>query len=256
MKRLIRVGLVHLVMAGLAVTSTTGLAKERTPKAIARGAQIAVINLLSPEVMHYHAAKDINDSFLKIQPVGWPVDDMLTGALKGQLEELGFTLTAVAPTDALARARESCFVNAVLADGLPKHCSATLVEQASSAGVNYLILLAPGLNNSDHAGSNRAAGVTEAMRGWGFLTRASAGSKDKPTLFNEIELLLIGITPEGATLRARQWGGIYSSQWQSYTLPPDPKQIPPDQLDQLQPLFAAMLARQAKDLLSQVQVQP
>jgi hypothetical protein len=94
------------------------------------------------------------------------------------------------------------------------------------------------------------------MRGWGFLTRERAGAKDKPTLFNEIELLLIGISPEGATLRARQWGGLYTMQWQTYTLPADPKAIPPEQLDQLQPLFAAMLSRQAKDLLAQVQVAP
>jgi hypothetical protein len=68
-------------------------------------------------------------------------------------------------------------------------------------------------------------------------------------------LLLISVTPEGATLRARQWGGIYSSQWQSYTVPANPKEIPPEQLDQLQPLFASMLSRQAKDLLSQVRVE-
>jgi hypothetical protein len=256
MKRLMVARLAQLLMAAVLVSSTTGMARERPSKVIARGAQIGVINLLNAEVMHYHAAKDIKDSFLKIQPVHWPVDDMLTEALKGQLEELGLTLTALAPTDSLERARESCFVNAALADGLPKNCSATLVEQASSAGVDYLILMAPGLNNSDHAGSNRSEGVTEAMRGWGFLTRERAGVKDKPTLFSEIELLLISISPEGARLRARQWGGIYSTQWQSYTLPPDPKEIPLEQLDQLQPLFAAMLSRQAKDLLGQVQVGP
>lgn len=256
MKRLMAVGLAYLVMAGLAVTSAAAVARERAPKLISRGTQIGVVNLLKAEVMHYHAAKDTNDSFLKIRPVNWPVDDMLTEALKGQLEQLGLTLTALAPTDSLSRARESCFVNAALAEGLPKSCSATLVEQASSAGVSYLILMAPGLNNSDHAGNNRSAGVSEAMRGWGFLTRERAGSKDKPTLFSEIELLLISISPEGATLRARQWGGVYSSQWQSYTPAPNPKEIPPEQLDQLQPLFAAMLSRQAKDLLGQVQVQP
>src|SRR5882757_1659453 len=118
MKRLMVVGLAQLMMAGLLMTSTTGLARERTPKVIARGAQIGVVNLLNAEVMHYHAAKDINDSFLKIQAVNWPVDDMLTEALKGQLEQLGLTLTALTPTDSLTRARESCFVNAALADGL------------------------------------------------------------------------------------------------------------------------------------------
>ena len=255
MKRLMVVGLAHLVVAGLAVTAT-GLAKDRTPKVIAKGAQIGVVNLLNAEVMHYHAAKDINDSFLKIQAVNWPVDDMLVGALKEQVEPLGLTLTVLIPSDALARARESCFVNAALSGGLPKNCSAILVEQAASAGVNYLIVMAPGLNNADHAGSSRFGDVTEAMRGWGFLTRERSGAKDKPTLFNEIELLLIGIGPEGATLRARQWGGVYSSQWQTYTLPPDPKQIPVDQLDELQPMYAAMLSRQAKDLLGQVQVVP
>jgi hypothetical protein len=88
MKRLMVVGVAHLVMAGLAVTST-GHAKGRTSKIIARGAQIGVVNLLNAEVMHYHAAKDSTDSFLKIQQVSWPVDDMLTGALKDQLEQLG-----------------------------------------------------------------------------------------------------------------------------------------------------------------------
>jgi hypothetical protein len=256
MKRLMVVGLAHLVIAGLAVTSTTGLARERTPKVIASGAQIGVVNLLNAEVMHYHAAKEAKDSFLKIQAVKWPVDDMLTEALKGQLDQLGLTLTALTPTDSLERARESCFVNAALANGLPKNCSATLVEQASSAGVEYLIVMAPGLNNSDHAGNNRDKDVTEAMRGWGFLTSARAGAKDKPTLFNETELLLISISPEGATLRARQWGGLYTSQWQSYTLPADPKAVPREQLDELQPLFAAMLSRQTRDLLGQVQVGP
>jgi hypothetical protein len=250
------VGLVHLVMVSLVVASTASPARERTPAAIAKGSQIGVVNLLKAEVMHYHAAKDSNNSFLKIQPVNWPVDDMLLGALRAQLDPLGLTATTLTPTDALARARESCFVNAALADGLPRKCSPTLAEQASSAGVNYLIVMAPGLNNADHAGSNRSEGVTEMMRGWGFLTRERAGSKDKPALYSEIELLLISISPEGATVRARQWGGIYSSQWQSYTLPPDPKDIPAEQLDELQPLFAAILSRQAKDLLGQVQVEP
>jgi hypothetical protein len=256
MKRLTVIGLAHLVMAGLVITGTTTLARDRTPKVIARGTQIGVVNLLKAEVMHYHTAKDSNNSFLKIRTVKWPVDAMLTEALQGELEQLGLTLTTVTATDSLTRARESCFVNAALVDGLPRNCSATLVEQASSAGVSYLIIMAPGLNNSDHAGHSRSQSVTESMRGWGFLTNERAGSKDKPTLFSEIELLLISISPKGATLRARQWGGIYTSQWQGYMVPANPKEIPLEQLNQLQPLFAAMLSQQAKDLLSQVQVQP
>jgi hypothetical protein len=249
-------GLAAVLLAGLAVMNATSFAKERTPKVIAKGAQIGVVNLLKAEVMHYHAARESADSFLKIQPVSWPVDDMLASALKEPLEQLGLIPVPMAATDALEHVRESCFVNAKLADGLPKNCAGPLIDQASSAGVSYLILLAPGLNDADHAGSYRVAEVTSAMRGWGFLTSQRAGAKDKPALFNEVELLLISVSPEGATLYARQWGGMYKSQWETYSLPADLKQIPPDQLDQLQPLFATLLARQARGLLEQVHGEP
>jgi hypothetical protein len=255
MKRSIVSALAAYLAAGLVLMATTVLARERPAPVIAKGAQIGVVNLLSPEVMHYHAAKDSNDSFVKIQAVNWPIEDMLVGALKDRLEQLGLTLVPLELTDALLRARESCFVNAALANGLPKSCSAPLAEQASGSGVNYLIVMAPGLNDTNHAGSNRIESVTAMMRGWGFLTRERAGAKDKPTLFNEVELLLISVGPEGVTLRARQWGGLNVSQWQAYTPPTDPRQIPAEQLNQLQPLFGALLTRQAKELLNQVRVE-
>jgi len=49
---------------------------------------------------------------------------------------------------------------------------------------------------------------------------------------------------------------MYKSQWETYTLPADLKQFPAEQLDQLQPLFAALLSRQARGLLEQVHVEP
>ena len=251
MKRLIAIALTSLLMA-----SATGLAKEKLPPGVAKGTQIGVVTLLDPEVMHYHAAKQTRDSFLKIQAVNWNVDAMLNEALQAPAAAAGLALTPLAPTDSLVRARESCFVNAPLIKGLPKNCSASLVELANSAGVSYLIVMAPGLNNADHAGSARLEGMSEMLRGWGFITRERSGAKDRPTLFCEVELLLINVTPEGASLRARQWGGVYNYQWQSYTVPADPKEFPPEQLEQLQPLFATILARHAKDLMDQVHVEP
>lgn len=250
MKRLLALALISLMM-----TSATVLAKDKMPMGIPKGTQIGVVNLLDPEVMHYHAAKESRDSFLKIQSVNWNVDDMLMAALHAQSSQEELTFTPLAPTESLVRARESCFVNAPLVKGLPRNCSAGLLELASSAHVDYLILMAPGLNNADHAGSARVEGVSEMLRGWGFFTRERGGPKDRPTLFSEIELLLIAVRPEGVTLRARQWGGGYSLQWQSYTVPADPRAIPPEQLDELQPLFSAMLARQAKELMDQVHVE-
>jgi hypothetical protein len=251
MKRLLAIALTSLLMAGATVT-----AKDKAPAAIAKGTQIGVVNLLDPEVMHYHSAKQTFNSFLKIQAVTWNVDDMLNAALQEQPAAAGLTLTPLAPTDTLVRARESCFVNAPLvkAKGLPKNCAAGLLELAASANVNYLIVMAPGLNNADHNDGAKLE-ESEMLRGWGFVTHERGGSKDRPTLFSEVELLLIAVSPEGVTLRARQWGGGYNYQWQNYTVPADPKAFPPEQLEQLQPLFATILTRQAKDFIDQVHVE-
>jgi len=66
---------------------------------------------------------------------------------------------------------------------------------------------------------------------------------------------LVQVTPDGAALRAREWGGSYNYQWQTYTVPADPKVFPPEQLEQLQPLFATILGRQAKDFMEQIKVE-
>jgi hypothetical protein len=128
------------------------------------------------------------------------------------------------------------------------------MELAAGAQVSYLIVMAPGLNNADHNDGTRVE-ESEMLRGWGFVTHERGGPKDRPTLFSEVELLLIAVTPEGISLRARQWGGGYNYQWQSYSAPADPKAFPPDQLEQLQGLFATILSRQAKDFMDQVHVQ-
>jgi hypothetical protein len=254
MKRVMAIGFAGVLLATSMVSAT-----DKAPAAIGKGALVGVVNLLDAEVTHYHAAKDTNANFLKIHPVSWSVDDMLSYAVKDELGKKGLAPVPLVLTDSLARAREQCFVSMPLARGLPKgwpkECSVPLVELANSAGVNTLILLSPGVNNSGHAGSSNHDGLSETLRGWGFFTRERASSQEKPTLFDETELLLIGITPQGATLLARKWGGTLTIQWQSYTRPADPKELTPAQLDELQPLFAAVLARQASELLEQVRVE-
>lgn len=247
--------LLALVLTSLVMTSGNAVAKDKTLPSLPKGTQVGVVNILDAEVMHYHAARQTINSYVKIQNVSWDVDAMLLTALQAQPAAANLTLTPVAPTDALLRSRESCFVNAPMAKGLPKNCSAPLVELANSANVSYLIVMAPGLNNADHSDGGPRLETSSTLRGWGVVTHEFAGSKDKPNLFCEVELLLIAVTPEGATLRAREWGGSYNYQWQAYTVPADPKAFPPEQLEQLQPLFATIMERQAKDFIEQVHVE-
>ncbi len=85
------------------------------------------------------------------------------------------------------------------------------------------------------------------------MLRERGGRSAAPTLLSLTELLLIGVGPAGVQLADRQWGGDGQS-WTGYQAPADLKALPAQQLDQLRPLFAAMLQRQADALLAHLQV--
>jgi hypothetical protein len=55
-------------------------------------------------------------------------------------------------------------------------------------------------------------------------------------------------------LRGREWGGNYSLEWTTFVAPANIKEIPTKDYNQLQPLFAGILSRQAARLLDQIQV--
>jgi hypothetical protein len=237
-----------------AVLSAQISAREATPLVLAKGARVGVINLLDPEITHFHAAKQIKDTALHTEAVNWSVAGMLVDALKDRAAQMGLILVPLGVTDELDRARESCFLNGNFNKSLPKDCVLPLRHLGTDERVEATIVLAPGLNDSTHAGSTRRKELPEYIRGWGFVTGDDASPDGKPTLFSMTELLLVAPSPEGPVLHARDWGGNYTLEWTSFVAPANIKEIPAQQYNQLQPLFAAILARQAARLLEQIQV--
>lgn len=217
--------------------------------ALPAGARIGVVNLLDPEVTHFHASRQIENSFLKTYTVAWPVSAMLLAAVKDRLSELGLVAVPVAATDALRRGRESCFLDAALAKGLPRECSPLYAQLAAADGVSAVIVLGPGRNDATHAGGARRKELPEYLRGWCFVT---SGADPGATLLDLTELLLIGVSDSQAQLIGRGWGGDGKS-WSGYRPPPDLKAFPEQQLDQLQPLYGAMLKQQADSALVALQ---
>jgi hypothetical protein len=241
----------------LLAMSSPATAKDATPLALARGARVGVINLLDPELTHFHAARELKDSFLKTHNVGWPIDAMLVDALKERLGQMGLVMVPLAATSALDRGREDCFLNASPAKGMSRECVSPIAQIAYTEHIDAVIVLGPGLNNSAHAaGGPRRKDLPEYLRGWGFVTGNDGASGGRPTLFNMTELLLIGVSPEGASLRGREWGGTYAIEWSNFAPPADLKGMAVQQLNELQPLFAGLLARQTGRLLDQLQVAP
>jgi hypothetical protein len=231
-------------------------AKDATPLRLARGARVGVISLLDAEVTHFHAAKAIKDTALHTEPVDWPVSNMLYEALRERASQLGLVLVPLAVTDELQRSRESCFLNGNFNKNLPKDCVAPFEHLAVDQRVDAVVALAPGLNNSAHAGSTRRKEMQDYVRGWGVETGDNDSPDGKPVLFSMTELLLVAPSTDGPVLRGREWGGNYTLEWTNFVQPADPKTLPSNSYPQLQPLFAAILGRQAGHLLDQIEVGP
>ena len=196
----------------LLAVSVAQAASEPQVTTLPAGARVGVVNLLDPEVTHFHASRELKDSFLKTYTVNWPVPAMLMQVLQARLTQMGFAPVAVGATIALRDARENCLLNASLARSLPRECRQPFAQFITANHLDALIVFGPGLNNSVHAGGGRHKELPEYLRGWCMVSGEGAvGSA--PSLLNLTELLLIRPTGSSVQLSARQWGGDEVQAW-------------------------------------------
>jgi hypothetical protein len=239
-----------LLLAG-SLVGPLAIAKNPTPLVLHKGARVGVINMMDAEVTHFHDSKVLTQSFFKTYLVGWQVEAMLNEAVTQRLTELGLVVAPMGASDSLMRNRDEYFVNNSVAKKLPREVARQFAQLAASEQIEALIVLAPGVNESSQGPVRK--GLPENIRGWGFLTNDSNGP---PTLFNITQVLLIGIEAGNAALNAREWGSGYSDEWVNHAPPAEPKRIPPDELNKLQPLFNRILAQQVGHVLDSVTVTP
>ena len=246
----------------LAVTAVAGVlgagvqmpaqaAKPAAELQLPAGARVGVVSVLDAEVTHFHAAKPVQSSFLKTYTVSWQPGVMLEQTLREPLTQQGITVVPLAAPETLRRLREECFLDANLAKGLSKECAAPYAQLAASERLAALIVLGPGLNNTQHAGGSRHKELPEYLRGFCVVTGAEGAVA--PVLLTLTELLLITVTPTGVVLADREWGGAFTQSWTGFAAPADLRSLPDAQLDQLQPLYAALLGAQAGALLGHLQ---
>ncbi len=246
------VGLCLLVLACESLPGPPALAAgTATMVQLPPGARVGVVSILDAEVTHFHASKRLEDSFLKTYRVNWPVSGMLLASVQPRLTALGLAVVPLVASDELARAREPCFLDAQLAKGLPRECASLFTRLIATQQLAALIVLGPGHNDAAHAGAARHRELPEYLRGWCFVT--GEGTAGAPPLLDLTELLLITLTPKGAQLADREWDADGQS-WSAYRAPADLKAIPEQQLDGLEPLFAAMLQRKSDGALAHLQV--
>src|SRR5579862_2918498 len=109
-----------LMALAVSAPGRVAAASKRAELTLAPGARVGVLNLLDPDVTQSHAARRVQDGFLKTYTVNWPVGAMLVDALRERLTQLGLTTVVVEAPETLRRTREGCLLNAALDKGLPK----------------------------------------------------------------------------------------------------------------------------------------
>jgi hypothetical protein len=236
------------MLAGL-LPAARALAAGGSPVQLPPATRIGVVNLLDAEVTHFHSSRELKESYLKTYAVSWSVSAMLAEAVRERLSQLNLTPVPLAPTAELSRAREACFLNANLAKPLSKECAAPYAQLAAAQSLGALIVLGPGLNDSNHAQGTRRKELPDYLRGWCIVSGA-ADAELAPRLLNLTELVLVVVTPKGALLADREWGGAFTQTWTGFVPTTDLKALSAPQLDALQPLFAALLAQQAGGLVT------
>lgn len=227
--------------------------KSEPALTISKGARIGVVSLLDPDITHYHASGKIQDSFLKTQQVQWAIDAMFMDAVKQRLAQLGLEAVAVAPSPGLERNRHDYFIDHSVIDGLSAACADEFNHMAADNHVDAFIVLVPGVNDADHAGSARRKDLPEYLRGWGFITKGEP-PEAKPAVFNMTQVLLVSATGGTSLLRAREFGGGYTDTWASFTTPADLKALPDEELDSLKPVISGLLTRQASRVFDQIYI--
>jgi hypothetical protein len=233
-------------MLGFVLPGLSAAAALPAAAQVGAGERVGIVSLLDAEVTHFHAARRVQDSYLKTYAVGWPVGGMLAEAVRERLTQLQVTGVALPPGTALMRLREACFLDANFEKPLARECAAAYQDLAAGEHLAALIVLGPGLNNSLHAQSGRRKDLPEYLRGW-CLASAEEGT---PAVLNLTELVLIAITPRGAVLAGRAWGGAAGEPAPALAAPVDLRALSAAQLDALQGAYARLLGSQANLLLT------
>ena len=179
---------------------------------------------------------------------------MFMDAVKQRLAQMGLEPVAVRPSQGLERSRQdSSSTTRVLKRPVEAACAQEFTQMAADDHVDAFIVLVPGVNDSDHAGSARRKDLPEYLRGWGYVTKAEQPGA-KPTVFDMTQVLLVSATGGTALLRAREFGGAYTDDWSLLHPAGGPQGAPAADLDSLKPVVSGLLTRQSNRVFDQIEV--
>jgi hypothetical protein len=232
---------VLLLFAGLAGNAVAA----EVDLAIPKGGRIGIIDLVRPEVAHFHVGATSVQSFLRTYPATWTVAQAIDDPLMQSLTSAGLTPVSLAPTERLTREKQSWIVSKPTSDGLPRGCIKELEHVITDENLSALIIIAPGENVSpEDVEGDRLKKIPEYVRGWGFSTSDDNEGRTKPVVFNLTQMLLVTKTTDGIRLAHREWGGTHEYDWPGYVPAADFKAMSNADIAKLAPVIEDVMQRQ------------
>lgn len=222
--------------------------------AIPAGGRIGIIDLVNPDITHFHVGATPVKSFLRTYRATWSVADVIDEPIIWSLTNVGLEPVSLQASDLLRRQKQSWIVSNPQARKLSGACLEELERVISDERLAALIIVAPGPNTAPEAeAGNRLKKIPEYIQGWGFATSDDPGGLTRPMVFNLTQMLLVGKTTEGVRLEHREWGGAYVYEWDNFTVPPDVKALPDAEISKLRPVITDVMKRQIARLVPRLQ---
>jgi hypothetical protein len=218
--------------------------------AIPPGARIGIIDMMVPDVTHFHVGRAPVNSFMRTYRGAWSTADVIDEPLIWALTNAGFEPVAVEASELLRRQRQSWIVANPQAKKLPGNCIEEFDRIIRAEKLSALIVVAAGPNTApESVEGNRMRKLPSYIQGWGFSTSDEADGATKPVVFNLTQMLLVEKTPGSVKLEYREWGGSYVYEWANFNPGADLKALPDAEIAKFRPVITDVMKRQIDRLM-------
>jgi hypothetical protein len=243
-----------LLTAIAVVAASSSATAEEMPLAISKGGRIGIIDMMTPDVTHFHIGATPVKSFLRTYRAAWSVADVIDEPLIWSLTNIGLEPVSLQASELLRRQKQSWIMSNPQKTKLARGCLEELQRVMSEESLSALILIAPGPNsNPESVEGNRLKKLPDYIQGWGFSTSDEIDGITKPVVFNLTQILVVQKTTEGVRLEHREWGGSYVYEWANFAPPADLKALPDGEVAKLKPVIADVMKRQIARVTPQLQ---
>lgn len=243
------------MLAAIAGVAGSSAGAAELALAIPKGGRIGIIDMMTPDVTHFHIGATSIKSFLRTYRASWSVADVIDEPLIWSLTNIGLEPVSLQASELLRRQKQSWLMANPTGTKLARGCMEELQRVMMEENLSALIVVAPGPNsNPESVEGNRLKKLPEYIQGWGFSTSDDdPDGLTKPVVFNLTQMIVIGKTTDGIRMEHREWGGSYVYEWANFTPPGDIKAIPDAEIAKLRPVITDVMKRQIARVTPQLQ---